>query len=106
MAVVPRPPFPIPIPLPLPLPLVFPLPFAPLPLPLPLADANCVIRGCREVACGGGPSDFSKKLKMLLFRFVLLELDGADGARCGFEGVVVVDVEGRLGNVPPPAISS
>lgn len=43
---------------------------------------------------------------MLLFRFVLLELDGADGARCGFDGVVVVDVEGRLGNVPPPAMSS
>lgn len=40
---------------------------------------------------------------MLLFRFVLLELEDADGARCGFEGVVVDD---RLGNVPPPAISS
>ena len=47
--------------------------------------ANCVIRDCRDVACGG-PSVFWKKLSRLLFRLtdpLGLELKGT------FDGVEV-----------------
>lgn len=59
---------------------------------LGLGEANCVIRGWRDVACGG-PSVFSKKLRMLVLRFAefwrdvpLLLKAGREGAEEGFLG--------------------